>query len=216
MMKINPKQLLRRVVRKIAGPSLMKRSLNSQLLPRMHEIAASLQPSARVLDVGAKQAPYRLVFERFRYETVDVRPEVQPTFLADIQRLTEAVPESSFDVVICTEVLEHVPDPRIAVEQIRRVLKPGGWLLATTPFMVPYHPDPRDYWRMTSEAWGVLLESWTHASVATHGNQWLALWYLASMGLGAPIRLLNRIVFPLFRGGRAKRVFLGFVVEAQK
>lgn len=54
------------------------------------------------------------------------------------------VPDASFDAVLCTEVLEHVPDPVAALEEFHRVLKPGGSLLLTAPFcslthFAPYH-----------------------------------------------------------------------------
>lgn len=54
------------------------------------------------------------------------------------------VPDASFDVVLCSEVLEHVPDPVAAVKELGRVLKPGGTLLLTAPFwslthFAPYH-----------------------------------------------------------------------------
>ena len=54
------------------------------------------------------------------------------------------VPDGSFDVVLCTEVLEHIPDPLAAIREFARVLKPGGTLLLTAPFcslthFAPYH-----------------------------------------------------------------------------
>jgi len=54
------------------------------------------------------------------------------------------VPDASFDVVLCTEVLEHIPNPVTAVEEFCRILKPGGILLLTAPFcslthFAPYH-----------------------------------------------------------------------------
>lgn len=54
------------------------------------------------------------------------------------------VPDSSFDVVLCSEVLEHIPNPVNAIQELVRVLKPGGTLLLTAPFcslthFAPYH-----------------------------------------------------------------------------
>jgi SAM-dependent methyltransferase len=202
--------------RRILGPSVMKRSLNDRLLPRLRSIASSLGPDARILDVGAKHAPYRQYFRGFRFETVDVRPEVKPDFIADVQQLSRVVPLDSYDLVICTEVLEHVENPRQAVEEIRRILKPNGTLLATTPFIVPYHPDPKDYWRMTSEGWRSMLCSWSCADVSAHGNRPLAIWYLLETGRGAPLRVLNPMVHPLCKWIRAGRIFLGVFVEARR
>lgn len=60
---------------------------------------------------------------------------------------------ASFDVVVCTQVLEHVDDPVAALAEIQRVLAPGGVVFLSTHGVFLYHPDPpdsdRDYWRWT-------------------------------------------------------------------
>lgn len=53
-------------------------------------------------------------------------------------------PDASFDAIMCTEVLEHVPDPVAALKELNRLLRPGGYLLVTAPFaslthFAPYH-----------------------------------------------------------------------------
>jgi SAM-dependent methyltransferase len=112
--------------------------------------------------------------------------------------------------------MKHLRDPARALEQIRSVLKPGGVLLASTPFIVPYHPDPTDYWRFTEEAWTLMLSSWSRARVVRHGNQFQCLWYLAGMGYGQPLRLLDRVVFPLTRSIQPRNTFLGLLVTAAR
>ena len=204
------------VARRLFGPSVMKRSLNAQLLPRLRAIADTLGPDARILDVGAKQAPYRHYFQRARFETADIRAEVHPDFVVDVQELTKLVPRDAYDLVICTEVLEHVENPRLAVEEIRRILKPNGTMLATTPYIVPYHPDPTDYWRLTFEAWRSVLRDWSRADISPHGNRPLAVWYLLETGWGSPLRLVNPLVHGACRWIKAGRVFLGLFVEARR
>ncbi len=53
-------------------------------------------------------------------------------------------PDASFDAILCTEVFEHIPDPRAALREFSRLLRPGGWLILTVPFcslthFAPYH-----------------------------------------------------------------------------
>ena len=77
-------------------------------------------------------------------------------------------PDASFDGVILTEVLEHCTDPVGAVNQARRVLKPGGLLLVTSPFLWPEHGidgEYKDYWRFTRNGWELLLQRFNDVSI---------------------------------------------------
>jgi len=67
--------------------------------------------------------------------------------LADIHRLPFA--DASVDGVICTNVLEHVADAHACLDEIARVVKPGGHVYVSVPFLFPMHPDPLDRWRWT-------------------------------------------------------------------
>ncbi len=67
--------------------------------------------------------------------------------LADIEHLPFA--DGSLDGVICTYVLEHVADAGACIREIARVVKPGGHVYITVPFVFPTHPDPLDRWRWT-------------------------------------------------------------------
>jgi SAM-dependent methyltransferase len=72
----------------------------------------------------------------------------------DVMASADALPfeDGSFDCVICTEVLEHCARPLEVVREISRVLRTGGWLFATTPFLRPLHEMPHDYYRFTPPA----------------------------------------------------------------
>jgi SAM-dependent methyltransferase len=102
----------------------------------------------RVLDVGCGSKPYFPFFEPHAAEYVGV-DVANPA--AELEGTVEHLPveDASYDVVLCTQVLEHSEDPRRAVAELRRVLAPGGRVLASTHGVQVYHPNPDDYWRWT-------------------------------------------------------------------
>lgn len=70
----------------------------------------------------------------------------------DISILSLPYPDSSFDVVIADQVLEHVEgNPQQAIDEIRRVLKPNGIAIIATVFMYPIHWGPKDLWRFSPD-----------------------------------------------------------------
>lgn len=75
---------------------------------------------------------------------------------------------ASIDSFLLTEVLEHCEDPFAAMREVHRVMKPGGLLLVTSPFLWPWHgtADYKDYWRFTHEGWALLLKAFSHVTIA--------------------------------------------------
>lgn len=90
-------------------------------------------------------------------ETLDIDPAAGATYCADLCQTNDKIPACRFDVVVCTEVLEHVLNPFAAISEVRRVLKPGGLLLASSPFNFRIHGPLPDCWRFTEHGWRSLL-----------------------------------------------------------
>ncbi len=65
--------------------------------------------------------------------------------------------DSSVDVVVSQETLEHVSDPFAAIAEMGRILRPEGTLYLQLPFMIGYHPCPQDYWRFTRDGIGEMI-----------------------------------------------------------
>jgi SAM-dependent methyltransferase len=103
----------------------------------------------RVLDVGCGVKPYYPFFAPYSASYVGVDVVENPA--ADLTGAVESLPveDASFDLVLCIQVLEHCDDPVLAVGELRRVLRPGGRLLASTHGVQVYHPAPQDLWRWT-------------------------------------------------------------------
>ena len=99
----------------------------------------------RTLDIGAQNGPYARWFPN--RVAIDIKPGTGVRVLMDAHSL--ALADASFDVVLCTEVLEHLREPQRAIDEMYRVLKPGGTLLLTTRFLFPIHDAPHDYYRFT-------------------------------------------------------------------
>ena len=109
--------------------------------------------AARVLDVGCGYKPYEPLFAPWAesYVGVDSGEHSAPDLVGTAESLP--VEDASFDLVICSQVLEHVDDPAQVVRELARVTAPGGRVLASTHGVHVYHPSPQDLWR------------WTHAGL---------------------------------------------------
>lgn len=117
------------------------------------EQASLLASGARVLDVGAGEAPYRELFGEQEYLTLD-RADTPHSGEVDMYGSADSIPadDDSFDAILCTQVLEHVPRPPDALHEFHRILRPGGVLIATIPFLWEEHEAPYDYYRYTRYA----------------------------------------------------------------
>lgn len=101
-----------------------------------------------VLDLGCGASPYRSLFPNADYRRADLAGTADIDFSLDE---TDSVPSDYFDLVLSTQVLEHVRDPEAYLSLALRSLKPGGRLLLTTHGMFEEHACPEDYYRWTAQ-----------------------------------------------------------------
>jgi SAM-dependent methyltransferase len=155
----------------------------------------------RVLDVGCGEKPYLAFFSTAKeYVCVDIGENPN----ADLQGSIEQLPvdDASFDLVLCTQVLEHVDDPARAVRELHRVVRPGGRVLVATHGTYPYHPGPVDYWR------------WTHTGLARlfkDNAEWRTVAITSGAGTSAALGLLLALYIDLL-AQRAHLVWAGRLV----
>lgn len=125
----------------------------------MSEFADKL--SGRLLDVGCGSKPYKSLFVVEDYVGLDIDSEnTRLSGTADKLYDGKDFPfeDNSFDSVLCNQVLEHVFNPQDFLSEINRVLKPGGRLLLTVPFVWDEHEQPYDFARYSTFGLRALLE----------------------------------------------------------
>lgn len=195
-------------------PTLRIRSTNRISLDRLLARHFRRLPGGRVLDVGAKSAPYRDLIPHDSYLTLDLDASRQPDIHADVHDLEwDGEP---FDAVLALEVLEHLREPATAVERLRRVLRDGGVCLLSTRFLYRYHPDPEDHYRFTRDSLEYLFRAWSRVEVEHHGNRLQVIWEMVNAG--GRTRVVLNLLNPLIARfeSRSTRFPLGFVVRAER
>ena len=123
--------------------------------------AATIPAGTRVLDAGAGSAPYRGLFAHCRYETQDFAQlqddQLRHGAYGKIDHVCDlsAIPvaDACFGAVLCTEVLEHHPEPIKVVQELARILAPGGTLLLTAPLGSGLHQEPYHFYGGYTPYW---------------------------------------------------------------
>lgn len=132
----------------------------ASILAFVRAMADGLAAGAVVLDVGAGEAPYRELFDHCEYLTSDWEQSGHER-AADSRIVTPAdgltLADASVDAVLMTQVLEHLPEPGAALQEAARVLRPGGGIFLTVPFVWELHELPFDFWRYTPSSLEHLL-----------------------------------------------------------
>ncbi|HEY3323705.1 MAG TPA: class I SAM-dependent methyltransferase [Planctomycetota bacterium] len=116
--------------------------------------------------------------------------------LADIERLPFA--DGSVDGVICTYVLEHVGDAQACIAEIQRVVKPGGQVYVTVPFLFPTHPDPLDRWRWTLDGLRFSFQPFEEIEAGSSGGPFSAI--VSSLPTQLASMFSNFYLFNIVRG----------------
>jgi SAM-dependent methyltransferase len=138
-----------------------------------------------VLEVGSYQVAgqedlidLRGLFPGRAYTGTDFRPGPGVDLVANVESLP--LPPRSVGTVLAFSVFEHVKRFWKGFDEVRRVLRPDGVFLVSTPFYFHVHAYPHDYWRFTPEAFDTLLEAYPTRVLGWHGpdrrplNVWAA------------------------------------------
>jgi len=117
--------------------------------------------------------------------------------VCDISAIPE--PDATFDAILCTEVLEHVPDPTSALDEFARLLKPGGKLILTAPFVSLVHFAPYHFCTGFSRYWYEhhLIKRGFEIEELTPNGDWFSVCHQELMRLGSTARQYGDWSWPL-------------------
>ena len=181
---------------------------------------ARIPPGAQVLSVGAggqvNERLGRFARERgFDVVSFDIDEARGPDIVGDICGFDFG--DRRFDVVVMSEVLEHAHSPHLAVGTIHAALNPNGRLILTTPFILPLHERPYDYYRYTRYGLEFLLRDFEEVQVSERNSYFEAidvLWVRLLQAEKRSARVASAVVIPLvFFLKRPLSILLGRLVD---
>ena len=160
---------------------------NLVVFKRLLECTKHLRNST-VIDLGCGNKPFRDLFPiETNYIGIDFFTESAADILHDFRRGIP-IAGSSADVVILSEALEHLPNPFLILAEVDRILRPGGHLFISTPFALPIHGRPYDFFRFTEYFYHGLQE---------HYDLELVQMNYSNSVFSTPLLLLLYILVPL-------------------
>jgi SAM-dependent methyltransferase len=153
-----------------------------------------------VLTVGAGGEVGALLAEHarqndFSVTSFDIDEKYGPDILGDI--CAHDFNGRTFDVIVLSEVLEHVHSPHLAIANIRAALREGGRLILTVPFLFPIHERPHDYYRYTRYGLEYLLRDFRDVRIGER-NTWAEAINALAPRMVVDKNRRARIVAPLF------------------
>ena len=172
-----------------------------------------LKKNDRILDAGAGELRYKKYCSHLDYVSQDfgeyeknkindgLKSSKWDTSKVDIicDITNIPVPDESFDAIMCIEVLEHLPEPMLALDEFQRILKPGGKLILTAPFSSNLHMAPYHFYTGFTKFWYEyhLDKRNFNINEITFNGDWHSLLRQEVSRLGSMERRLNNILWPL-------------------
>lgn len=175
--------------------NLGRKVISSEYMPRDHvrEFLRDVKPDEIVVELGSGNR--RLTPEIIN---VDLFPFANVDFVAEAERTP--IRSESVDHVVVDTILEHVPEPHKVVDEIFRILRPGGRVVCLVPFIFPYHAYPRHYFNMSRDGLEFLFRRFSRCTVETNMGPTTALVNLAAEYAGIALSENNRVLYSIGKG----------------
>jgi len=143
--------------------------MDSMLLKTAKLWLSPLPQSSRILDVGCGNGPYWSLNTQLNLEGLDIVNTPKTNYVISENGLFP-IEDSQYDFLLCTQVLEHVVEPTITLNEILRVLRPGGVCFMNMPFLYPFHGMPDDRRRYTTTQLKEICKEFEIFEVGTIGG----------------------------------------------
>ena len=132
------------------------------------------QVDGPVLEVGSKEygstSTFRETYRGHEYVGIDMAEGPGVDVVVDLTETFAPLPEGHFALAICCSVLEHVRKPWLFAENLTRLVRPGGHLYMSVPWVWRYHPYPDDYFRFSAAGVRALFEGFSWSNLAYSSN----------------------------------------------
>lgn len=168
------------------------------------DVAENFDLQEPLVEIGARAAEgqenvadVRGIFRVKDHIGCDIQPGPGVDRIEDVHALT--FDDNSIGTVIALDTLEHVADPLRALQEMHRVLRPGGLVAIASVMFFPIHAHPWDYWRFTPEGFELLLRPFESRLVLAHGYELLPEG-VYGVGIKGPHEGLTPALLPRTRG----------------
>ena len=144
-----------------------KKKLSTKNLDRLCRENATDQRTLVVHSEDVDYAPYfsnAFAVTKRENKPADMHVDLYYTDLKQIE-------SESFEVILCTGLLEHIPDPQRLIDEFYRILKPGGKLVVSASAVFSFHESPDDFFHFTPYSFQMMFESWGKVEMLRGASQ---------------------------------------------
>ncbi len=155
--------------------------LNSELLFRKY-LLPYFKDNLKVLEIGPSCGPssYQSILNNILIEWHTIDFETSSFIGSSVQNLTYKlkspyifpIEDELYDIVLSGQVIEHVEKPWIWIKELKRITKPGGYIITINPVSWPYHEAPVDCWRIYPSGIRALAEETDYQLNFVYLNHW--------------------------------------------